>query len=421
MRLFRRSMIYNRTMDKLFNVSRWALEQENRIDCIHSEIDEMDGNRLLNTPVDDLVSYFEKKYRINVPILNEEQIVVSHREKTFDVYQDRVNHQNRSSTSIQKIGTIVEMTVPFTGDPDVFMIRPSSFTPSSPRGRIVANAISFEVEGIDLLPEKVKAIIDQNLGAIRKYLECLRYDVGEFNDRLCRIARIRIDSRQTKLLADRNLLASLGYNIRMRSDAHNTYITPNVQRRLIPTMPPASSSPFVPEPAISDTDYENILSIINNMALVMERSPSAFKSIDEESLRFHILVQLNGHYEGQATGETFNHEGKTDVLIRTNGKNVFIAECKFWSGPKKLIETIDQLLGYLSWRDTKSAIILFNRNKNISQVLNAIPKTVMSHKNFKKKIPNNGNGRPQFIFRHKDDANRELILTVLVFDVPNEN
>src|SRR5260370_4966399 len=52
----------------------------------------------------------------------------------------------------------------------------------------------------------------------------------------------------------------------------------------------------------------------------------------EEDLRTHFLVQLNGVYEGQATGETFNFEGKTDILIRADGGNIFIAERKFWSG-----------------------------------------------------------------------------------------
>jgi hypothetical protein len=46
--------------------------------------------------------------------------------------------------------------------------------------------------------------------------------------------------------------------------------------------------------------------------------------------------------------------GKTDILIRDNDKNIFIAECKFWGGPKLFKETIDQLLGYTSWRDTKT-------------------------------------------------------------------
>ncbi len=49
---------------------------------------------------------------------------------------------------------------------------------------------------------------------------------------------------------------------------------------------------------------------------VMVLSPSAFHTVDEETLRSHFLVQLNGHYLGQATCETFNYEGKTDILIK---------------------------------------------------------------------------------------------------------
>jgi len=81
-------------------------------------------------------------------------------------------------------------------------------------------------------------------------------------------------------------------------------------------------------------EYENILEIIRNMVQVMERSPKAFEKMGEEDLRTHFLVQLNSQYEGGATGETFNFQGKTDILIRSNGGNVFISECKFWGGAR---------------------------------------------------------------------------------------
>ena len=150
----------------------------------------------------------------------------------------------------------------------------------------------------------------------------------------------------------------------------------------------------------------------------MERSPSAFETMDEESIRSHFLVQLNGHYEGQATGETFNYEGKTDILVRSEGKNIFIGECKFWSGPKMLTETIDQVLGYTSWRDTKVAIIVFNRNKNFSLVLSSIVETAKAHTNFKRELRGSTDTTFRYCFSHKGDKNRELFLTVLAFDVP---
>ncbi len=166
-------------------------------------------------------------------------------------------------------------------------------------------------------------------------------------------------------------------------------------------------------------EYEHILDILSNMVLVIERSPGAFKAMKEEELRQHFLVQLNGQYEGQATGETFNFEGKTDILIRAEGRNIFIAECKFWRGPKTLTETIDQLLGYATWRDTKTAILVFNRTKNLSAVLTRVPETTKAHPNFKRVVQIDGETRFRYVFAHRDDPNRELIITVLVFEVPS--
>jgi hypothetical protein len=154
--------------------------------------------------------------------------------------------------------------------------------------------------------------------------------------------------------------------VKPRANAPATYAAPQVRRKIEPKLPPASNAPFKPEPVLEEAHYKHILDVISNMTLVMERSPTAFAEMGEEDIRQHYLVQLNGHFEGQATGETFNHQGKTDILIRVNGKNIFVAECKFWRGEKQFLETI---LSYLSWRDTKAAIILFNRNKDFSQVL----------------------------------------------------
>jgi hypothetical protein len=47
--------------------------------------------------------------------------------------------------------------------------------------------------------------------------------------------------------------------------------------------------------------YEYALKIVQALALVMERSPQAFKSMDEEALRQSFLTQLNGQFEVKAT------------------------------------------------------------------------------------------------------------------------
>jgi hypothetical protein len=139
----------------------------------------------------------------------------------------------------------------------------------------------------------------------------------------------------------------------------------------------------------------------------------------EEHLRDHFLVQLNAQYEGTATGETFNFEGKTDILVHVDGRTVFIAECKFWNGPRALIRTIDQLLGYTSWRDTKTAILVFNRGRALSTVLERVGPTVAEHKRFVREVPLDGETSFRFVLSHRDDPQRHLTLTVLVFELPS--
>ena len=210
-------------------------------------------------------------------------------------------------------------------------------------------------------------------------------------------------------------MANLGFPLKDRPDTPKTYASNQVKRRIMPPTSPAVAGPQQLEPTLDTTNYERILSIVSNMGIAMEQSPKAYKGMGEEDLRHQFLVQLNGQYEGNATGETFNKQGKTDILIRDQGRNIFIAECKVWSGPSGLVEALDQLLGYLSWRDTKTALLVFNRTRNMSTVLKKIPETVKGHPNYKATIDLPMETGFRYVFRHRDDNDRELILTVLAF------
>ncbi len=87
-----------------------------------------------------------------------------------------------------------------------------------------------------------------------------------------------------------------------------------------------------------------------------------------------------------------------------------------WS--EKMTETIDQVLGYSSWRDTKVAILIFNRNKELSKVLDSAKSTILEHGNCKRLIKAESETYSRYLFAHRDDRNREMTLSVLIFDVP---
>ena len=90
-----------------------------------------------------------------------------------------------------------------------------------------------------------------------------------------------------------------------------------------------------------------------------------------------------------------------------------------WRGEAYLTEKVNQILGYTSWRDTKTAILIFSRNKDFSNVLTKVPATVASHQNFKKQLSQSGETQFRYLFHHREDTNRGLITSVLVFNVPD--
>ena len=102
----------------------------------------------------------------------------------------------------------------------------------------------------------------------------------------------------------------------------------------------------------------------------------------EEDRRQTLVATLNTHYAGRAHAEAFNNQGKTDILIRHEGRNLFICECKFWSGVEGFSKTIDQLFLYTGWRDTKLAIVMFVREKGLTSILSKAKTALAEHEQF---------------------------------------
>ncbi|MER9140302.1 hypothetical protein NKI20_29315 [Mesorhizobium sp. M0830] len=248
-------------------------------------------------------------------------------------------------------------------------------------------------------------------------METAKADLTHVDSQIEKPARAYFEKRREELLRSKGLVASLGFPMKKRPDAPRTFLAPEVRRKVVPVRPP-TTAPFKPEPALDEKEYANILNIMENMTKVMERSPHTFVNMGEEDIRQHYLVQLNSQYEGQASGETFNYEGKTDILIRSEGRNIFIAECKFWHGGKGFAETVDQLLSYLSWRDTKTAVVIFNRNKNLSGVIETAKATMKAHPQYKRGPTVEGETRFRYVLGNPGDPNREVIVTLMLFDIP---
>ena len=380
----------------------------------------MSEERILNTPLDGLLDYFCEKYNLQMPQIDETGIHSDFGEVQTNV-SGRFGYVPLEYGGPQHVtGTRFQIRVPFTGDPDLFRWQPSTFNYNPLRAAIQSGHIVFEY---DTLPEdasRLESSIQSDVSSLKQYLVWTSSQVEDFNARVGKIASDAIESRRASLMQAQSVAKSLGFPLKRRTDAPNTYVAPDVRRKIAPKLPPMTTNRSAPEPTLEESEYDNILTVISNMVAVMERSPTAFRNMQEEDLRQHFLVQLNGQYEGQATAETFNATGKTDILIRVDGKNIFIAECKFWRGPAELSKAIDQLLSYTTWRDTKTALLVFNRGTQMSTVLTRIPDVIEGHPNYRTTLDYDSETGFRYTLTHAGDRERELTLTVLVFDVPSD-
>lgn len=174
----------------------------------------------------------------------------------------------------------------------------------------------------------------------------------------------------------------------------------------------------LPDDSAVASEFERVLQILHNMGIYIERNPKSFVELDEERIRDHFLLQLNGQFAGNATGETANGNGKTDILVRIGNRNVFIGECKFWDGPKKFNEAIDQLLGYLTWRDRQCSLLIFNRNKDSTGVAQKMHDAMMARQEYREMVGNDSQGPSRYHFAKRDDPDRLILVTTLLFDIP---
>lgn len=351
-------------------------------------------------------------------------------EKNTYVYEKKeLERENEGLASVEKGSMLsgalsLTISVPFKGNGQLFKCKPSSYKPSPPEGIVEESEIHLQYVVTDRNSNSIRRKYTRSIEQIKEYLQWIRKDLDSHNSWIKNKATIYLSKRKQDLLRDQGFLKSLGLPIKRNDKIPETYTIPTIRKKLKISRPTVTKEVYKPEPTLPEAEYEYILETISHMSLSMERSPKTFFKLHEEEIRDFFLIILNSHYEGQVTGETFNFGGKTDILMRHEDKNAFIAECKIWRGEKSLSATIDQILGYTSWRDTKTAIFLFSKTQNFSQVLEKIDNVAKSNRFYKRQYELKNERLKNettfsYIFHQPSDVNRELFLTILVFNIPS--
>ena len=324
----------------------------------------------------------------------------------------------------------VTFTIPFDGDKNLLDLRPSTFYMQSfPVDRVVAPteddygkilySMEFpkkELQGKENSNEFVQKRFEQEMKTYFSTIDAINQEVKRYNSGLANTIRQYLNQRLQKANDYLQMRERLELPLKLNENAPNTkpiLLKKNKKKKV--TFPDKKAPEK--EYEISNADYENIKNIILLACTSMEKSARTFTKLLEEELRDVILSNLNTHYQGTASGETFNKVGKTDIYIPFENKAAYIAECKVWHGNKKFLEAIDQLCGYTTWRDTKTSLIIFNKdNKDFGALLDGIDKSLRGLERCREML-RVGRNQWQGVFTKEADSKDTLTINVTVYDL----
>jgi hypothetical protein len=273
--------------------------------------------------------------------------------------------------------------IPFNGPGGVFLLAPSTYTTTVPIAEVGDRELIHVIEYPHNQQANIKASTDNLVREVEQHLRWANGDIEQYNAALELRARTAIQSRRERVERNREHLAATGLPTRPKEDSPKTYIADAIVRRPAPVLPTTSTKAFIAlEPVLGDEVFEHILGVVRSVGLDMGQSPKTYADKGEEDRRQFLLATLNTHYRGAGTAEAFNVSGKTDILVRHEGRNIFISECKFWEGQKGFEEAIDQLFSYAAWLDTKLALIVFVREKGLTSIIEKGREVLERHAQF---------------------------------------
>lgn len=316
------------------------------------------------------------------------------------------------------------VTYTYSGSKVLFKVRPSSWTMTS--YEIIVNehnnTVSFFFKLYERDPEKFKIAKSRAFQAAFTNVDNVNKFANEWNNSIEGIVRTEFKRVKDKFLKENDFFAAI--NISTNKDTESIFSVPTIKKADIPQPKVDKNKEFASIPTMSQKMYADILKVVYDAGKSMEKKPALYINKDEEGLRDQFLFILETRYEGiTATGETFNKKGKTDIILKysADNTNLFVAECKFWKGAIEFHQAIYQLFDrYLTWRDSKVALIFFVQNKDFTKVLNTVKEESTKHKYFKKTVSYKGESSYSYIYSLPNDLDKEVFLEIILFHFDQE-
>lgn len=358
---------------------------------------------------------------INPLVLHEDRMTMTDQESTMQRPRaSSFTPYGYEPTPVRSI--LVTISIPYTGDHELWFVTPNPSVMNFPRGQVLkpdhrgVGALVIHLERpLNAPPSEYQKEREERVQLIQRFITALNQNVEQNNQVMPNLIRGAITERRKRLDGQASIRKALNIPMERRNGAPS--MEPLIAPRKI-VRPLPSPLPARPEWGLRNEDYEHVLSVIRHEGISCESMPATFAKFKEPELRDIILAHLNGHYQGEATGERFRKHGKTDICIEFENRAAFIAECKMWRGEKECADTVDQLLSYVTWRDCRCAMVFFNKDvKGFTDVQQSAAECLKKHSLFVDDIGCALSGELRIRFKQKDDDKRIVTIHVFLFNL----
>lgn len=382
---------------------------------ISDTVDQLDDDYILNINEDDYVNYLVEEYSLHMPVIHYEDVRTDIRKVLVDsglLPEYRIHPQ-----TVER--SVVRYIIPIEGDSNLLNCRPSTFLISGfGLFHLSSNTLYTDILLTVMDSERVKQEFEFRKDSLVKMIGYLESDIRSYNRNLPMTARSIFCKRKERIKQENKLLLELGTPTVAQAGIQHTYSVPTVSRRYPhPEKIGRANKMDEATPVMDNQRYYQILDAVHTLGKSYESFPKVTKDMDEETLRDLFLAQIQTSFKNDsATGEAFNKCGKTDIMVKHGDGIVFIAECKFWKGKQVFLDAITQLLSYLTWRDTKTALLIFVRDVSMTTAINGVKENVIAHPNFKSIEKTADETWMNYRFSMPDDPDRDVFLAIQLFD-----
>jgi len=397
---------------RAFNERTWNQVRETLINNLKSDINSLSKKKILSIDREEYLSEINDKFKLEPLTIDFD---------SEDYTKPRIGRHHKTHNGIttrQKDEYKFVISYNFTGSPVIFEIDPPNKTVITENINVDPHTskVSFKFIMNKKDSKEFFDIKDQMKYAAFKNLENANSVVTKWNSHVGSISAKVFDNRRKYFEDEEDFFKAI--KIKPNPKTQKVFNHSVIKKKKIPQPKRNKEKKVEIEPALQMSIYNDVIDVLYHVGKNMEKKKSLYEGKNEEALRDIFVLMLETRYiSTTASGETFNKGGKTDIILKyEDGSSLFVAECKNWSGISDFLKAINQLFDrYLTWRDSKVAIMLFIKNKSLQKVNDEIMNKITKHEYYIRSNGQKGETSFSYIFRLPKDGEKLVYLEVMTF------